>query len=395
MATPLSIQGTSVSGEQRGYGRGLILGLTMAESMLLLVFCLLLAAGAIVMREKAATEQAKVDKLAVEQELEAQKDANALLAEKLEVFRKAVTDRDALEKEWRELELAKASLAEILKTGLTLEEVKKQAPILRELKAREVTIEEVRTGAETLFKLQEQDITAKDFEVLAPVAKELLEQGLTAEDIEKLAPAIKVLRDQVVVSAAEKKPEDQLLEMVRKAQAADGEAKPHEWPPIINLSETNGYFFRSGSAELSPAFLASLQGKTAEQIADIAARYDVDVIEVIGHTDEQKISGIESNMDGALQGVLSGTTPVKTLRPADNAGLGLARAIAVAEILKDVPGLDGLTVLPMSGAQLILPDDTLTNGAQAGDVASRRRIEIRVRKRNGTAVATDAATAED
>ena len=363
--------------------------------MLLLVFCLLLAAGAIVMREKAAAEQAKADRLAVQQELKAQKGANSLLAETLEVFRKAVTDSDALEKEWRELELAKASLEQILETGLSLEEVKKQVPILRELKARNVTIEEVRAGAEVLRKLQEQDITAKDFEILAPVANELLEQGLTAEDIKKLAPAIKVLRDRVVVAAAEKTPQDQLLEIVRKAQAVDGEAKPHEWPPIINLSETNGYFFRSGSAELSPPFLASLQGKTAEQIADIAARYDVDVIEVIGHTDEQNISGIVSNLDSALQGVLSGATSVKALRPADNAGLGLARAIAVAEVLKEVPGLDGLTVLPMSGAQLILPDDTLTNGAQTGDVASRRRIEIRVRKRNDAVGTAEDAAARD
>lgn len=125
---------------------------------------------------------------------------------------------------------------------------------------------------------------------------------------------------------------------------------------------------------------------TAEQIADIAARYDVDVIEVIGHTDEQKITGIASNLDGELAGVLGGKTPVKSLRPGDNAGLGLARAIAVSEVLRGVPGLSGLTVLPMSGAQLILPNDTLTNGAQAGNVASRRRIEIRVRKRNDVGV---------
>lgn len=35
----------------------------------------------------------------------------------------------------------------------------------------------------------------------------------------------------------------------------------------------------------------------------------------------------------------------------------------------------------MSGAQLILPGDRLTDGAQSGDVSNRRRIEIRVRKR--------------
>ena len=38
--------------EHRGYNRGLILGLTMAESMLLLVFCLLLVAAAMVTAER-------------------------------------------------------------------------------------------------------------------------------------------------------------------------------------------------------------------------------------------------------------------------------------------------------------------------------------------------------
>lgn len=41
-----------------------------------------------------------------------------------------------------------------------------------------------------------------------------------------------------------------------------GDAAPqpvkHDWPPIICLSEADGYFFESGSAELSPEFLATL-----------------------------------------------------------------------------------------------------------------------------------------
>lgn len=387
VATPMSLPGTSVSSERRGYDRGLILGLTMAESMLLLVFCLLLTAGAIVMRERATVEQARADKQAVEIELAAQKDASALLVEKLEVLRKAVTDSKGLENEWRELELARKNIREIRDTGLTLEEVKKQAPIVRELTAKEISLAEVRDAAEFVKRLREQELSPQEFEALAPAANALREQGLTAEDIAKLAPAIKVLKDQVIVVNSEATPEEQLLELAQTAKAAEGDSKPHEWPPIINLSETNGYFFRSGSAELSPSFRTALQGKTAEQIADIATRYDVDVIEIIGHTDEQRITGIISNLDGELAGVLAGDTSVKALRPADNAGLGLARAIAVSEVLKRVPALSGLTVLPMSGAQLILPDDTLTNGAQAGDIASRRRIEIRVRKRNDSKAA--------
>jgi hypothetical protein len=36
----------------------------------------------------------------------------------------------------------------------------------------------------------------------------------------------------------------------------------------------------------------------------------------------------------------------------------------------------------MSGAQLTLPSDDLTDGRDAGNSEGRRRIEIRVRKRN-------------
>ncbi|WP_284283688.1 hypothetical protein [Mesorhizobium amorphae] len=96
----MSTQGTSVSSEQRGYGRSPILGLTMAESMLLLVFCLLLAAGAIIARERSTSEHIKADKLAVEDELQKLKVSNALLAEKLEVFRKTVAGVLALTARW-------------------------------------------------------------------------------------------------------------------------------------------------------------------------------------------------------------------------------------------------------------------------------------------------------
>jgi hypothetical protein len=47
-----------------------------------------------------------------------------------------------------------------------------------------------------------------------------------------------------------------------------------------------------------------------------------------------------------------------------------------------MPDLKGLRVLPMSGAQLIRPDDSLTDGVDSKEDKARRRIEIRVRKRN-------------
>jgi hypothetical protein len=74
--------------------------------------------------------------------------------------------------------------------------------------------------------------------------------------------------------------------------------------------------------------------------------------------------------------------PVSRLQLSDNAGLGLARAIAVAKVLRADPRLVGASVLPLSGAQLIMPGDILSDGKHAGDVETRRRIEIRVRRRS-------------
>ena len=111
--------------------------------------------------------------------------------------------------------------------------------------------------------------------------------------------------------------------------AEDSEAKKgHNWPPIINLSEAGGYYFATGSAELTPSFATELRTVVVDKLLEIADSYDVDVIEVIGHTDEQPVNGRASNLDRALSSVTSGTSGAGVLQWADNAGLGSrARAL--------------------------------------------------------------------
>jgi outer membrane protein OmpA-like peptidoglycan-associated protein len=153
------------------------------------------------------------------------------------------------------------------------------------------------------------------------------------------------------------------------------------WPPIISLSEAGGYYFEVGSAELSEEFKLALADKVVPKILQIAAQYpDVDIIEVVGHTDEQLIRRRYSNLDGMLVDVLK-NGDVASLTPADNVGLGIARAVAVVTRLLQDSRLQPRfsRILPMSGAQLIQVDETLTRGSQ-GDVRERRRIEIRLRK---------------
>lgn len=319
--------------EHKGYNRGLILGLTMAESMLLLVFCLLLVAAAIIKAEQNKALQAQLQlealqKRVAEEKVQSEKDFKQLASElaalqaQLQSANIQPAEREKFEKEWRDLVLARDTV------------------------------------------------------------QRLKDQGLEPEHLAELEKALAILKDNGFSTADAKAMEKRLHDLLEMEQK-QADAKPHQWPPIINLSEAGGYFFRSGSAELTPEFEDKLTGAIADQIAQNLEQYQVDIIEVIGHTDEQPISRTVSNLDQSYIDVLKGKKPVASVLPADNAGLGLARAIAVANVLKADKKLVGATILPMSAAQLVRPGDTLTKG-QAGNVESRRRIEIRIRRRNAS-----------
>jgi outer membrane protein OmpA-like peptidoglycan-associated protein len=154
----------------------------------------------------------------------------------------------------------------------------------------------------------------------------------------------------------------------------------HTWPPIINLSEADGYYFATGSADLTPDFEMALNTVVVTRLLEIAESFDVDVIEVIGHTDEQPVSNRVSNLDRSLPSVTLGGSSAGVLQWADNAGLGLARALAVVKVLSFDPRLRSFRILPLSAAQLIATDGKLTRWDARGDVRERRRIEIRMRK---------------
>ena len=71
---------------------------------------------------------------------------------------------------------------------------------------------------------------------------------------------------------------------------SQGEGK-HKWPPIIEINEASEYYFDSGSAVLPTKYSAHLSTAIIEKILWIKAKYsDVNVIEVIGHTDEVHVT---------------------------------------------------------------------------------------------------------
>ena len=116
------------------------------------------------------------------------------------------------------------------------------------------------------------------------------------------------------------------------------------------------------------------------QIESNAEQYQIDLVEIIGHTDGQVNQGASSNLDTILENVANGKNSVNQLSPGSNADLGLMRALAVTNILQEIQKkegrLKGLQFRPYSAAQLVTPSGSLAQINRNPD-AKRRRIEIR------------------
>ncbi len=101
---------------------------------------------------------------------------------------------------------------------------------------------------------------------------------------------------------------------------------------------------------------------------------------MVGHTDEQPLVLHQSHLDRDLAPVLRENGNIASLMPADNAGLGLARAASVVCVCRQSPKLADYKLIPLSGAQLVNIDESLALSGTPGDIPERCRIEIRLRK---------------
>lgn len=201
------------------------------------------------------------------------------------------------------------------------------------------------------------------------LARELAMTRVERDELRKLA---ETLRDQLNAIEAEN---SRLRAIAEKA--------PLDQPPIIFLSEADGYSFASGSSQISAAFARKLRADVAPRLVELTRIYRADVIEVIGHTDGVPLgaSRQEANLDANLPRAVTGSETA-SLRPYDNVGLGMTRAIAVAGMLaaSDLPA--ELRVIPLSAGSLIARGDRLSPAPAERGEAERRRIEIRVRRSN-------------
>lgn len=342
----------TIGRQTASYRQGLVLGLTMAEIMLLLVFCLLIAVGVVLANERTKLTDAIRRLKDFEAASAADKTVvdtikrNTRLSELLERATDSGSQRE-IDEFWRKLVESSDAVDSMERAGIP-----------------RVTLTE---QAERLAQLQR-----------------LLEQGIDPEKAGRGMALASAIDD--VVSTKPKLTPQETAALIEKGIAASEPRSErdrrgeHNWPPIINLSEADGYYFATGSAVLTPDFAAQLRAVVVDRLLQIGESFDVNVIEVIGHTDEQPVVHHVSNLDRALPSVTSEGSDPAILQWGDNAGLGLARALAVVKVLESDPRLWSFRILPLSGAQLIDTNGRLTRWDGRSDVPERRRIEIRMRK---------------
>lgn len=372
MATP-----TSISRDSEGYRRGVVFGLTMAEVLLLLIFCILLFLKLISDRLDEKKEELAQEKL-----------RNADLIVKNEELNS-------------NLQIAQEQVEELKKTSRILAAKAAQIPdtventeLVQELVEAAVVLEEVdpNKASELLFNLKENpdylsqvqmteidefsELTTKAQYSVSPQEYAVL-SNLNPQEKENLLSNAEAVSKLSVNEFEEMQTKAELFEQPLELEKAEG----NNWPPIISLSEAQNYSFRVGNATLAPQFTSALQGSIAKQILSILQEYDADVIEVIGHTDPQPMrSNRTSNLDNTASDFLN-TNKSINLSARDNAGLGYARALSVTKELMKVPELAQYTILPYSGAQMITPNEEISNGLSDFDGEQLRRIEIRVRRK--------------
>jgi flagellar motor protein MotB len=344
----------TIGRQTASYRQGLVLGLTMAEIMILLVFCMLIAVGVALANQHARLDDAMLRLRQVQAAAAADKamvetiKSNARLAELLDKAEGAASQVE-INEFWRKL-----------------------------VESNDIVVGMERRGVSRAALKEESNDLAK--------LHRLLIEGTDPSKIARavaLASAIDHADPARTVASLTPQQMAALIERGIAASKQGNESERggrHNWPPIINLSEADGYYFATGSADLTPDFALALRTVVVARLLQIAEAFDVDVIEVIGHTDEQPVSNRASNLDRNLPAATLGLSSPGPLQWADNAGLGLARALAVVKVLAADPRLRSFRVLPFSGAQLIDTDGRLTRWDAKGDVRERRRIEIRMRK---------------
>jgi len=170
-------------------------------------------------------------------------------------------------------------------------------------------------------------------------------------------------------------------------------------PPIIKIGEdTKEYRFATASAEMSSDFKQGLNAHEFQVLANEILRRNVDdvlkvdTIEIIGHTDGQRMKNTDGNLDTQLPAYLSNTdADVRKLSAGSNNDLGLLRSLSVRRAWNDfVSGHPDKTRLSSVAVRCYSAGQTVPENGQTDRIESyqqidekSRRIEVRLTKLKG------------
>jgi hypothetical protein len=349
-------------GDDSAYRRGTLFGFTLAEIVLLIVFALLLALTALIVTQ----EKVIAALVAENKDMVRVPPTEAKLIEAVKnAYRadgRAVPPPDELFRELR-LTMERAPSPSMNVTDPRL--VAAAARLGEQLKGGSLKADG-RVEIEVLILALEPFLrrAQEEKKPLIDLILVLLEHGMRArEDKGKHGQQIVDLMKQI--------------DDLRAELAVTGKSN---LPPIVRIPTTNS--FSLGKATLLLEFQERLTDTIIPDLRKKGDEHGIEVIEVVGHTDELPIAGGRSNLDTALLPFLNRKGNETDLVAGDNAGLGLARAAAVARVLRDDQRLANFRILPLSGGQAVENDQQISAGSSSVDDPSRRRIEIRMRRLN-------------
>ena len=146
--------------QSSSYRQGLVLGLTMAEIMILLIFCLLITMAAFLKREQAGRQEAE-QQLRVER-VSGMADHNIVAAieqnpELHELLRSEVVTAGgakAVDQYWRELVESRNAMAELKKGGLSEKDIRDRLADAEQLNAKGIKVDKALRDADIVASIE-------------------------------------------------------------------------------------------------------------------------------------------------------------------------------------------------------------------------------------------------
>ena len=397
---------TSIAQAGNSYRKGVIFGLTMAEVLLLLIFCLLLFIAMLNDTINDLTSKNEIllsnNNILVENVTKLGTSEKVLIDQIKILIGQRKKDQKIIDEINRDFKVSK-EVYELIK-GMDLDELSKKIDISEvtgTLTAEELIkiINKANQFDELTNKVQQpefdsiievlDELSTEQLQNLDQILKEIIELDpqLLVEAINKIegekntSKVSEIKMDPLKRKLAESVSLDD-LKLLAEGKMEEKVETGNNWPPIISLPEAENYSFKLGSAQLTEIFKDQLNNEIVKQILKTLEEYDADLIEVIGHTDLQPMGiGRLTNLDNIASDYLDGNNEV-SLSARDNAGLGFARALSVTKHLLQTPELKDYTILPYSAAQMVTPNHTITTKNDKFESSQLRRIEIRVRRQN-------------